>query len=378
MKKIFLLFTILCSAIILLGCEVEEEYVPSYVTYPELVSADEESDILDEDDAPLGLNVEFEMKIEILSENELSELMNFNRYDLQSEFGDNVVFSFTHEVSDFTLLGLDTPVYHDQIVIHSRHLIGPVIFEEPLVISGFIWPGVSFPRVGFSFVDKSGVSHYYHFNINAFDSELHWFAFEPADFVDNTEIPDIDEPVYHTVVLGDTLFSISQKYGVSIEMIQFLNALGEDTIIHTGQILYLQPTTSNIRWSEIEDEMSIIVARLFDEQLPILDTFNRVHEFTLNENLSGQIVIQTNAVIRDIEILFLSLEDTLDIYNSQTLDFSLLPGEILRLNGHESHSFPRNGISFTDENDQRQTFMILADQSYPLQSSSPYRLIPFN
>jgi flagellum-specific peptidoglycan hydrolase FlgJ len=44
----------------------------------------------------------------------------------------------------------------------------------------------------------------------------------------------------HTVVQGDTLYSISKKFKVSVNEIQELNGL-EGTEIHVGQVLYLKP-----------------------------------------------------------------------------------------------------------------------------------------
>ncbi len=44
----------------------------------------------------------------------------------------------------------------------------------------------------------------------------------------------------HTVTQGDTLYSISKKFQVSVKEIQELNSL-EGTEIHIGQVLYLKP-----------------------------------------------------------------------------------------------------------------------------------------
>ncbi|MFD2824418.1 glucosaminidase domain-containing protein [Lacinutrix iliipiscaria] len=44
----------------------------------------------------------------------------------------------------------------------------------------------------------------------------------------------------HTVVKGDTLYSISRKFKVSVEDLQQLNGL-ESTEIHIGQVLYVKP-----------------------------------------------------------------------------------------------------------------------------------------
>jgi len=44
---------------------------------------------------------------------------------------------------------------------------------------------------------------------------------------------------YHTVTSGETLFSISHRYGLPIEKIRLLNRLTEASVIHPGQKLLL-------------------------------------------------------------------------------------------------------------------------------------------
>jgi murein DD-endopeptidase MepM/ murein hydrolase activator NlpD len=46
---------------------------------------------------------------------------------------------------------------------------------------------------------------------------------------------DPDAPVYHEIQKGDTLFSISKKYGISIEKLCELNNFGDNIIIKVGQ-----------------------------------------------------------------------------------------------------------------------------------------------
>lgn len=46
----------------------------------------------------------------------------------------------------------------------------------------------------------------------------------------------------HTVVAGDTLFSISRRYNLSIEKLKALNKLAEGAMIHVGQKLTVGPT----------------------------------------------------------------------------------------------------------------------------------------
>jgi LysM repeat protein len=49
----------------------------------------------------------------------------------------------------------------------------------------------------------------------------------------------IDQKRYHTVTSGETLFSISHRYGLPIEKIRLLNKLSEASVIRPGQRLLL-------------------------------------------------------------------------------------------------------------------------------------------
>lgn len=45
----------------------------------------------------------------------------------------------------------------------------------------------------------------------------------------------------HTVVAGDTLYSISRRYNLTVPQLRSLNNLGADAVIQTGQKLFVQP-----------------------------------------------------------------------------------------------------------------------------------------
>jgi murein DD-endopeptidase MepM/ murein hydrolase activator NlpD len=48
-------------------------------------------------------------------------------------------------------------------------------------------------------------------------------------------VTDPDAPTYHEIKKGDTLFSLSKKYGISLEKLCELNNFGNNTIIKVGQ-----------------------------------------------------------------------------------------------------------------------------------------------
>lgn len=46
---------------------------------------------------------------------------------------------------------------------------------------------------------------------------------------------------YHTVISGETLFSISRQYGITVDKIRSLNKLGDNAAIQPGQKLLVRP-----------------------------------------------------------------------------------------------------------------------------------------
>lgn len=46
---------------------------------------------------------------------------------------------------------------------------------------------------------------------------------------------------YHTVSSGETLYSISRQYGLTVEKIRLMNKLAKGTAIHSGQKLLVRP-----------------------------------------------------------------------------------------------------------------------------------------
>lgn len=50
---------------------------------------------------------------------------------------------------------------------------------------------------------------------------------------------------YHVVSRGETLYRISQKYGISVEELRRLNKMDSNSLIHPGQELLVNPKTSH-------------------------------------------------------------------------------------------------------------------------------------
>lgn len=51
------------------------------------------------------------------------------------------------------------------------------------------------------------------------------------------ELPATEKSKIHTVVKGETMFSISKQYGMTVAELRVLNGIGESSVIHVGQKL---------------------------------------------------------------------------------------------------------------------------------------------
>ncbi|WP_298342333.1 glucosaminidase domain-containing protein [uncultured Algibacter sp.] len=56
--------------------------------------------------------------------------------------------------------------------------------------------------------------------------------------------PEVNEAVTYTVVKGDTLYSISKRYNISVEKLQNINGL-RDSALSIGQVLVVKPSSKN-------------------------------------------------------------------------------------------------------------------------------------
>lgn len=71
-----------------------------------------------------------------------------------------------------------------------------------------------------------------------------WFKDDNMYFYKPFFNESINDIMYHTVVSGDTLWSIARRYGLTVEELKRINNLIGDTIL-VGQILYLQEPEEN-------------------------------------------------------------------------------------------------------------------------------------
>ena len=54
-----------------------------------------------------------------------------------------------------------------------------------------------------------------------------------------------ERPATYTIVQGDTLWSISHKYGTSIHALMKLNGLKKHALLHIGQVIKIPPATAD-------------------------------------------------------------------------------------------------------------------------------------
>ena len=74
-------------------------------------------------------------------------------------------------------------------------------------------------------------------------SDPRQFPFTRFDEIFNNALNDADrDPVTHTVVAGDTLFSLARRFETTIEEIKRLNGINEaSNLITVGQVLIIRP-----------------------------------------------------------------------------------------------------------------------------------------
>ena len=76
------------------------------------------------------------------------------------------------------------------------------------------------------------------YNLHEFDKEV------LGDAYVKYEAPIADEHVTYTVSKGDTLYSISRRYNITVKELQNINGLN-DTALSIGQILVVKPSSKN-------------------------------------------------------------------------------------------------------------------------------------
>ncbi len=100
---------------------------------------------------------------------------------------------------------------------------------------------------------------------------------------------------YHIVKKGDTIYSISKKYGISVEKLKAINNLKSDTIL-IGQKIYLKPRKANQQYYVTKrnipkcgyhivkkGETLYRIHKLYDVPLEKLMDYNQLASYTIKE-----------------------------------------------------------------------------------------------
>lgn len=89
------------------------------------------------------------------------------------------------------------------------------------------------------------------------------------------EVPEEETGEYYTVVSGDTLYSIANKYGLTVDELKSLNNLSSN-LLSIGQRLLVKPTTSTIEetYTVKKGDNLYQIALQFDTTVDALKTLN--------------------------------------------------------------------------------------------------------
>jgi lipoprotein NlpD len=101
---------------------------------------------------------------------------------------------------------------------------------------------------------------------------------------------------------GDTLYSLSQRYDVSIEQLAQMNQLKKPYVIQPGQTLYLKPLSSPVRKTAVTSSQSRPVATqstASQKQSPASPTMNWPGTIHWQKPANGKIVKKFNRQLND-------------------------------------------------------------------------------
>lgn len=90
------------------------------------------------------------------------------------------------------------------------------------------------------------------------------------------------EPRVHVVQRGDTIFSISRRYNVSVDALQRENSISDPSVIRVGQRLTIPGTSPSRRHTVVRGETYFGIARQYNISLAqLLEANNRTAETVL-------------------------------------------------------------------------------------------------
>lgn len=333
----------------------------------------------------------FDFSIEIADEEMLENLadnhyIEINYADARDGFvteGLTLIFNFSHQVSDFSLIEINMTENGRFVKTGILAEIGNLDPDVPLILTHYHTQG-TFPRSGFYFLDPNGNEQWFTLHQSPMDGSIEWqlfpwshdYGFYDMDAV--IELEDEVEYVHHEVQQGETLFSISQLYGTTVESLQQLNALGTSIEIRAGQLLKLPPgsvpdSTLLVDANGETDEVEIEITAVLVDDISTLQMDLTIVDYSngrLNENEGRHILLQTENVLNELQVVALYFgEEGIEVsfIRHELGDFDPIAARhtFLLLRSHyEIGTSVQTGLVFIDESGTKRTFMISICQVY--------------
>ena len=212
--------------------------------------------------------VDFELSVvSISSDDELSDdgiIVDMNDLTV-SEFVEGAAkITFNQRVEHFHFIDVRTHPERGWVPFSFFGFKGEIERDVPLYVTN-VASIRSKGETGFSFTTEDGTVHWYVLLMTSDGIVYEEFDFDPArDLLYVLELTEMDyydaqveeeeetasltaDGIYHVVARGDTLFNISQRYGLTVLRLQELNNMVGETLIEIGDHLRIiddgRPTT---------------------------------------------------------------------------------------------------------------------------------------
>lgn len=348
-----LLFT--CMGFVLLGTacqndDIYEEYEPE----PPVIEEPKEVE-------------DFEFSINLIYE---AEIGNYPAVNYGDYGGLNLLFNFNQPVTNFSIInvvltnfGTDDELNFAKTgeAIHVGHV------EDILVLTNY-WTLGTFPHLGFTFTNPNGEDVWYTFQQSMMDGAIHWQLFDWSHEYELYEL-DVDTVVvYHTVVAGETMFSISRMYGTNVATILELNDL-ENYDVSVGQVLRMPDGSekdSTLATHNRPHELEIIIDWL---NAPVANYVNFDYAAARDSSIrnENQLLIAPDRLLREFGIVQVNPDSGDGTPVATDMMFfvgDLIPTRPLIIDNYFGQgTFSHSGFTFIDETDTRRFFWFIQNQA---------------
>ena len=260
-----------------------------------------------------------------------NQLVEVNFSDFISDNGNSVDLLIWADItlSDFAFV--EVSIEGEQHLIERTFFKSSIQEEDGLLIYNWLDLSGAYLRNGFIFTDNNGVQRLFVFGLDSNQENEETLIFTELEIEGKIEIPEIEQPsmaeplplptatpetpislpTTHVVQIGETLFSISQHFRVSVAQIQQANNMGTSTEISVGQQLNINndsivvqtPSESTPTPVQPTSPQFVVNAAL---KANAGTNFSRIHTF--HGSIFGaigqetDIVIWANGVLRDFQV----------------------------------------------------------------------------